>query len=123
MGYRPLSTLDQDVNTNTAAHAPHSHCCRFVFFSIVVLGFSFLAGVALRRRRCEAGLRSSLLRQMQVLMRMLKRNMCPYLPAILDLAAQCWTVRTKFRGLRCRSNIQHLVTRTDQIDHDLNHLL
>ena len=31
-------------------------------------------------------------------MRMLKRYMCPYLPAMLDLAAQCWTVRGRPRA-------------------------
>ena len=77
-----------------------AHSCRF--FSIFVFASSFLAGFAMRRRRCEAGLRSSLLRQMQVLMHMLKKNMCPYLHAMLDLAAQCWTVRAGSRVLHCR---------------------
>lgn len=43
-------------------------------------------------RRCEAGLRSSLLQQMQVLIRMLKRSMVPYLSGILKLVVQCWAV-------------------------------
>ncbi|CAN0439406.1 unnamed protein product, partial [Laminaria digitata] len=66
-----------------------------IFKSLDIKSVDFLQSILptmlLVIRRCEAGLRSSLLRQMQVLMRMLKRNMCPYLPAMLDLAAQCWT--------------------------------
>lgn len=45
-------------------------------------------------RRCEAGLRSSLLRQLQVLVHMLKKHMCPYLPAVVDLVSHCWMVST-----------------------------
>ncbi|CAM9283253.1 unnamed protein product, partial [Sphacelaria rigidula] len=43
-------------------------------------------------RRCEAGLRSSLLRQMQQLIQLLKKRMIPYLPAMFDLMEECWTV-------------------------------
>lgn len=81
-----------------------------VAFSIFVLDVFFpRGGVSIRRRRrCEAGLRSSLLRQMQVLMHMLKRHMCPYLPAMLDLARHCWTVRAKSGVLHCSMDIPHL---------------
>ena len=49
-------------------------------------------------RRCEAGLRSSLLIQMQHLMRTLKRGMTPYLEGILQVASQYWSVSIEAFG-------------------------
>lgn len=51
-----------------------------------------------RGRRCEPGLRSSLLQQMEALVRMLKGFMCPYLTHIVELVSDCWSVSRWLEG-------------------------
>ncbi|CAN0457393.1 unnamed protein product, partial [Discosporangium mesarthrocarpum] len=41
-------------------------------------------------RRCEAGLRASVLRQIEELVYRVKRHINPYLPRIIDLTITYW---------------------------------
>lgn len=74
------------------------------------------------RRRCEAGLRSSLLLQIQELVVMLKRGMCPYLETILQLSAQCWFVSARgeirvysVEGLRFGKSSSYVCNRNGKV--------
>lgn len=69
---------------------PRVILCRIYGFGS--LWFSMILFSRSRGRRCEAGLRSSLLLLMQYLIKTLKRDMSPYLEAILKVAAVYWTV-------------------------------
>lgn len=65
--------------------------CFFVFACVRVCVCVFVLSRP-SGRQCEAGLRSSLLIQMQNLISKLKRDMAPYLEAILNVASTYWTV-------------------------------